>query len=46
MTRYVVKRILAPFPAGRKKFINSRRELPAGCKSGCNLGGEGDKTSL
>ena len=38
-------------PAGknlsiRKKSNNSRPEFPAGRKSGCDLGGEGDKTSL
>jgi len=43
--RYVVNRILAESPAGRARFYNSRRKFPAGRKGGCDLGGEGDKTS-
>jgi hypothetical protein len=34
MATYVVNRILAEFPAGRKKFYNSRGQFPTGRKLG------------
>jgi hypothetical protein len=43
--RYVVNRILAEFPAGRKRFYNSRRKFPAGRKWAFEARHLGDKTS-
>ncbi len=44
-TRYVVNRILAEFPAGRKRFYNSRRLLPTRRKWAARLASDGDKSS-
>ena len=41
----VVNRILAGFPAGRKRFYNSRRKFPAGRKWAFEARHLGDKTS-
>ncbi len=43
--RYVVNRILAEFPTGRKGFYNSRRKFPARRKGAARLASAGDRSS-